>query len=117
MEVHHDDSVLALKGGLGRAHPNAGRIVAVVAKGQSLFLRDLHEMGMHLPGEKVLKRGCPYPLYFLLGIKFRDIVDLVANINALLHYFFIQGLGIHGHGPALGVQGLALGPVPEDLVC
>ena len=89
VEVHHHDPVRPLVGGLGRADPDAGRVLAVVAEDHDvLVLEVLAGVLLLVAGERVVIRRLPDPLDLvplrvgLVGER-RDVVLLVAGADAL----------------------------------
>ncbi len=132
VHVHHDHAVVPPEGGLGGAHPDTGRIVAVVAEQQEGHVLDLlvHVL-LIVPGEGVFVMVGPDPLDLPAYELFRghgvlrvhrvgeigDIVDQVADIGTLFGGGIVQSAHIDYHGPALGRQGLGKTPLGALQTC
>jgi hypothetical protein len=95
MPVHHDDAVRrTLPGRLGRTHPGARRVVAVVAQNQSLFpLEILAHVVEFLLVESGLEFLRPDPLDLVLRVvsKVGNVVSSMARIRNLVEQGVVLG--------------------------
>ena len=82
--VNRDDAVTAGPGGLGGTHPDAGRVVAVVAEhGHAAATKARAEGIRVLDGERPLERLLPDPLHFVPHVgDSGHIVCVVAGVDA-----------------------------------
>ena len=106
VKIHqHDAIAFAFESGLGRAHPHAGRILAMVAQNQvGAVLGFFIYEWVWIIRKGIMVMGFPNPFDFMVCIlKIRDVVGLMTGFD---HGFQVMGTvepaGIDDHAPLLG---------------